>query len=135
MLFNVIFLQIISVQGPTFFSSRKLSSNIPSKPDSLVFLKFLSSVGLLSLFVSCHLGACKYFFVFNFNFLTPKTCCIGVWPINKIVIFSSEQRRDSVIHIHVSIPPQTPFPSRLPHNIEQSSLCYTLGPCWLSILK
>ena len=110
---------------------------IPSKPDSLV----LSLVSLvcwpfnLSVLVSCHLGACTYFFVFNFNFLTPKTCCTGVWPINKIVIFSSEQQRDSAIHIHVSVLPQTPFISRLPHNIEQSSLCYTLSPCWLSILN
>ena len=45
-----------------------------------------------------------------------------------------EQPRDSAIHIHVSILPQTPFPSRLPHNIEQISLCYTVGPCWLSII-
>ena len=29
--------------------------------------------------------------------------------------------------------PQIPLPSRLPHNIEQSSLCYRLGPCWLGI--
>jgi len=35
----------------------------------------------------------------------------------------------------VSILPQTPLPSRLPHNIEQSSLCYRVGPCWLSILN
>ena len=26
-------------------------------------------------------------------------------------------------------------PFRLLHNIEQSSLCYTVGPCWSSILK
>ena len=31
-------------------------------------------------------------------------------------------------------PPNT-FPSRLSHNIEQSSLSYTLRPCWLSILS
>ena len=30
---------------------------------------------------------------------------------------------------------QTPLPPRLPHNIEQSSLCYTVGPCWLPILN
>ena len=35
--------------------------------------------------------------------------------------------------IHVSILPQIPFPSRLPYNIEQSSMCYTVGPCWLSL--
>ena len=27
-----------------------------------------------------------------------------------------------------------PLPSRLPHNIEQSSLCYAVSPCQLSIL-
>ena len=39
------------------------------------------------------------------------------------------------MHIHVSVPLQTPLPSRLPHNIEQSSVYYRVGPCWLSILK
>ena len=47
------------------------------------------------------------------------------------MIVSGEQQRDSAIHIHVPILPQTPLPSRLPHNIEQSSLCCTVGPCWL----
>ena len=32
-----------------------------------------------------------------------------------------------------SILPQTPLPSRLPHNIEQSSTCYTVGPHSLSL--
>ena len=59
------------------------------------------------------------FFFFNFLF------CIGVYLINIVVIVSVEQIRDSAIHIHVFILPQTPLPSRLPHNIEQSSLCYT----------
>ena len=39
------------------------------------------------------------------------------------------------IYIHVSILPQTPLPFRLSHNVDQSSLCYTVGPCWLSILN
>ena len=69
------------------------------------------------------------FFFFHFLF------CIGVMLINNVVIASGEQRRDSAIHIHVSILPQTLLPSRLPHNYEQSSLCYTGGPCWLSILN
>ena len=42
---------------------------------------------------------------------------------------------DSTIYIHVSILSQTPFPSSLPCNIEQNSLCYTVGPCWLFILN
>ena len=47
--------------------------------------------------------------------------------INNVVIVSGEQQRDSAIHIHVSISPQAPLPSRLPHNVEQSSLCSTVG--------
>ena len=69
-----------------------------------------------------------YFFLFNFVFY------IGIQPIN-IVIVSGEHERDSAICIHVSTLPPTPLLSRLPHNIEHSSLCYTVGPCWLSILN
>ena len=39
------------------------------------------------------------------------------------------------MHICVSILPQTPLQSRLPRNIEQSSMCYIVGPYWLSILN
>ena len=42
---------------------------------------------------------------------------------------------DSAIHMHVSVLSQTPLPSWLPHNIEQSSMCYAVGPSWLSILN
>ena len=31
--------------------------------------------------------------------------------------------------------PLTPLQSRLTHNIEQSSLCYPVDPCWLSIFN
>ena len=65
----------------------------------------------------------SYFFYFLF--------CIGVQPINNVVIVSSGQHGDSVIFIHVSILPQTALPSRLPHNIEHNSRCYTVGTCWL----
>ena len=51
------------------------------------------------------------------------------------MIVSGEEQRVSAIHGHVSILPQTPLPSRLPHNIEQSCLCCTVGPFWLSILN
>ena len=37
--------------------------------------------------------------------------------------------------MHVSILPQSPLPSKLPHNTEQSSLCHIVGPCWLFILN
>ena len=61
--------------------------------------------------------------------------CTVVQPINNVVLVSGEQQRDSAIHTHVSILLQTPLPSRLPQNSEQSSMCYTVGPCWLSILN
>ena len=43
-------------------------------------------------------------------------------PINNAVVVLGEEWRDSATHTHVSILPQTPLPSRLPHNIEQNSL-------------
>ena len=58
------------------------------------------------------------------------------WSIaDDVVKVSGGPQREPAIHIHVSILPQTPLPSRLPHNIEQGSLCYIEGPCWLSILN
>ena len=51
------------------------------------------------------------------------------------MLISGEQGRGSAIHMNISILPQTPLSSSLPHNIEQSPLCYTVGPCSLSILN
>ena len=56
------------------------------------------------------------------------------WSIANYECCDSFMCTDSAICIHVSILPQTPLPSRFPHNFEQSFLCYTVGPCWLSIL-
>ena len=42
--------------------------------------------------------------------------------MNDVVIVSGEQRRDSAIHIYIPILPQTPLPSSLPRDAEQSSL-------------
>ena len=53
--------------------------------------------------------------------------------MNNVVLVSDEQRRNSAIHIHISILPQTPLPSRLPQNSEQSCVCYAVGPGWLSM--
>ena len=71
----------------------------------------------------------------SFFFLLHILFYIWVQQVNNVVIVSGTQQSDSAIHIHVSILPQAPLPSRLPHDIEQSSLCYTGGPCWLSILN
>ena len=43
------------------------------------------------------------------------------WTINNVVIVSGGQRMEAAAHIHRSILPQTPLPSKLPHNIEHSS--------------
>ena len=67
--------------------------------------------------------------LFLFFFLTPKTFCIGVQQLTMFMIVSGEQRRDSAIHIHISILPQIALPFRLPHHTEQSPLCSTVGPC------
>ena len=57
--------------------------------------------------------------------------CSGVQPINNAIV--SGGRRGTQPHIHVSIPP-IPLPSRLPHNPEQRSLCYTVDS-WLFTLN
>ena len=73
-----------------------------------------------------HQGSPSSFFFLNFVFY------MGVLLINNVVIASGVQQSDSFIHICVSVLFQILFPFRLLHNIEQSSLCYTVGPCWLS---
>ena len=50
--------------------------------------------------------------------------------INNIVLVSGVKQSDSVIHLHLSILFQAVFPLDY-----YSSLCYTVGPCWLSILN
>ena len=42
------------------------------------------------------------------------------------MIVVDEHGRDSAIRVHVFILPQTPLPSRLPFNIAQSSIWYTV---------
>ena len=51
------------------------------------------------------------------------------------MLVSGVEQSDSVIHMHVSVLFQILFPFRLLQNTEQSSLCYTVGPCLLSILN
>ena len=48
------------------------------------------------------------------------------------MLISAVQQRDSVIHLYVIFP--ILFHYGLSQGIEYSSLCYTVGPCWLSIL-
>ena len=51
------------------------------------------------------------------------------------MLVSGVQQSDSVIHIHVSILFQILFPFGLSQSTEQSSLCCTGGPRWLSTLN
>ena len=46
---------------------------------------------------------------------------------------SGEHRRNSALHIHGSILPPNYPPIQAAS--EQSFLCYTVGPCWLSTLN
>ena len=57
------------------------------------------------------------------------------WTEKGLSLFRTMAFRTMAIHMYVSILPQIPLLSRLPHNIEHSSLCYTVGPYWLSILN
>ena len=63
--------------------------------------------------------------------------------IKNVMIVSGEQQRDSAIHIYIHIYiyiysfllSTKPLSSRLPYNIKQSSLCYTVGTCWYQCKK
>ena len=69
------------------------------------FSIFLFQYGHLSLHTTLPFWGTFFSFVFyTLNFLF----CIGVQPSNSIVVVSGEQRRDSAIHIHVSILPKSP---------------------------
>ena len=58
---------------------------------------------------------------------------IGLLLIYNVLV-SAIQQTESIMHIRASFF-QILFPFRLLENIEQDSLCYTVGPCWLSILN
>ena len=57
---------------------------------------------------------------------------IGVSLINNVVLASSVQQSSSVIHISILFQILSPF--KLLQSIEQFP-CYTVDPCWLSILN
>ena len=81
-----------------------------------------------------HIWCPSYSFILLLIFLFFKLLVL-YWTIidYQDVLVSGVQQSDSVIHIPISILFQIPFQFRLLHNIEQSSLCYTVDFCWLSI--
>ena len=70
--------------------------------------------------------------------LCPHVCaihlclCIGVQLIYNVLLVSTIQQSESIIHISTLF--QILFPNRLLQSTEQSYLCYTVGSYQLSIL-
>ena len=70
---------------------------------------------------------------FKFYFLLKKFF-IEVYLIYNVVLVSGVQQSDSVIHTYIYILFPILFHYGLLQDIEYSSLCYTVGPCCLSVL-
>ena len=108
-----------------------MQSKLSNEEDRLtrekVFVNFI--LLFVCLFVLVHFYLYIRIFFFNFWFDT------GVELINNVALVSGVPQSDSVMHIPVSVLSQILFPFGLLHYIEQSSLCYTVGPCWLSVLN
>ena len=78
----------------------------------------------------------KYYRILDYQgfLIFWKKLLILSWSIsllNNFVLFAGVQQSDSVIHIHVTVLFQICLPLRL-HNIDQSSLCFIVHPCWFS---
>ena len=67
-----------------------------------------------------------------FFYIKKKVYFIEVQLIYNVVLISTVQQSDSVIHIYIFF--FIFFSIMVYHKIEYSSLCYTVGPCCLSIL-
>ena len=120
-----------------------LNSGVRSRVNSILVVALTCSRRCLFLVKIRHSEIIDFlqFILLNFPnsikviFFVVVKFCIGVYPTDNVVIVSGAEQRDSATHVPVSILPQTPLPSRLPHNIEQSSLCYAVCPCWFYILN
>ena len=75
-----------------------------------------------------------FFWLKLFDFLLIFSFFIEVQLIYNVVLVSGVQQSDSVIHIRIPSLFQILFYYRLLQDTEYSSLCYTVGPCCLSIL-
>ena len=53
--------------------------------------------------------------------------------MNSVLLVLGVQQSDSIIYIHRSILFHILFPFRFLQSTEQSSLYYTVDPCWQSI--
>ena len=95
-----------------------VTASIPIFPE--YFLSFL-----LSVLEQLHH---QIYFLELFYFILGYSQVTTLWYFQ--VNGKGTQHAYTCIHL-----PQTPLTSRLPHNVEQSSMCYTVDPCWLSILN
>ena len=98
----------------------------PQTPEKIPLQPLTSSHRKVALF-------CVWTILKSYFILTPKPFCVGVQPVNTIATVSSELRRDSGVYTPVSVPPQSPIPSRLAHSMMRS-LCSAEGFRWLCIL-
>ena len=116
--------------GSPALQADALPSEPPGKPSPTYTSSFWEPLLLFSFFF-----AILFYF---FAVFSPHTLnllfCIGVQLINNIVIVSGKWWRDSAIHIYVSILPQIPLLSRLPHNWTEFHMLYNRS-LLLSILN
>ena len=74
--------------------------------------------------------------------LNTQLCLFNFYQIQliyNVVLVSDEHQSDSIICVHVHIYIYVfffyiLFHYRLFQDIEYNPLCYTVGPCWLSVL-
>ena len=71
---------------------------------------------------------------FIFLIFIKKSFFIGVQLLCNTVLVYTVQQSETAIRIHISPLFQISFPFRSPQNIEQRSLCYTVGSHQLSVL-
>ena len=96
-------------------------------------MKFFPVIGII-------IGIINYLFYILFsNLLMGPNIIVVVLLvlvelIYNVVLISAVQQCDSVIHIYTFLF-NIPFHYGLSQEIEYSSLCYTVGPCCLSILN
>ena len=91
-----------------------------------IFLKLNARISWIGISRFFFITLIFYFYFQTLNFLF----CIGLWPINNVMVVSGEQQGTQPF---IYVP--SPLPSRLALNIEQCPTSYIIAPCWLSILN
>ena len=96
------------------------------------YLCSISAIYIIKLYIGLCVCVCVRYKEHGLYFLILNFIYFFCWSIVDIYILlvSSVHQSDSVTYILF----QTLFLYRLLQNIEYSSLCYTIGPCWLSTL-